>query len=135
MSNSDSHGKFYDFLNCVINFVEKQLIGLVAGKIMKFSTPISMRNLIKLLPRSEKLKVEVPLVRLDVSQQNFAFKCTQIWNNLSPKVLEKCKPSENGVIIPGSASNSDLAASSSYVKRKLRNTLLSHQKFGNVELW
>ena len=104
-------------------------------KIMKFSTPISMRNLIKLLPRSEKLKVEVPLARLDVSQQNFAFKCSQIWNNLLPEVLEKCKPSENGVIIPGSASNSDLAASSSFVKRKLRNILLSHQKFGDVELW
>ena len=104
-------------------------------KIMKFSTPISMRNLIKLLPRSEKLKVEVPLVKLDVSQQNFAFKCSQIWNDLSPKVLEKCKPSENGVIIPGSASNSDLAASTSFVKRKLRNTLLSHQKFGDVEFW
>ena len=22
MSNNDSHGKFYDFINCVVNFVE-----------------------------------------------------------------------------------------------------------------
>ena len=42
-------------------------------KIMKFSAPISMRSVVKFLPRSEKLKLEVPLDRLDVSQQNFVF--------------------------------------------------------------
>ena len=104
-------------------------------KIAKFSTPVSMRNIIKFLPRTDKLKLEVPLVRLDVSQQNFSFKCTQIWNDLLPRVLEKCEPSKSGLIIPGSAVNSDLAASSSFIKRKMRNTLLSDQKLGNRNLW
>ena len=104
-------------------------------KIAKFSTPITMRNIIKFLPRTDKLKLEVPLVKLDVSQQNFSFKCTQIWNEFLPKVLERCEPSKNGLIIPGSATNSDLAASSSFIKRKIRNTLLSHQKLGDLNLW
>ena len=54
-------------------------------KIAKFSTPITMRNIIKFLPRTDKLKLEVPLVKLDVSQQNFSFKCSQIWNEFLPK--------------------------------------------------
>ena len=94
-----------------------------------------MRNIIKFLPRTDKLKLEVPLVKLDVSQQNFLFKCSQIWNEFLPKVLEKCEPSKNGLIIPGSTDNSDLAASLSLIKRKMRNTLLSHQKLGNTNLW
>ena len=35
MSNNDSHGKFYDFINCAVNFVEYQLIGLAVGKLEK----------------------------------------------------------------------------------------------------
>ena len=104
-------------------------------KIVKFSTPISIRNLVKFLPRSEKLILEVPLVRLDVTKQNFAFKSTQIWNELSVKIFEKCHPLDNGLIIPGSAENSDLAASTSIVKKRLRSLLLSQQKQGDPFLW
>ena len=77
----------------------------------------------KFLPRSEKLILEVPLVRLDVTKQNFAFKSTQVWNDLSAKILEKCNALDNGLIIPGSAENSDLAASTSFVKSRLRDLL------------
>ena len=104
-------------------------------KIVKLSTPISIRNLVKFLPRSEKLILEVPLVRLDVTKQNFAFKSTQVWNDLSVKILEKCDALDNGLIIPGSAENSDLAASTSFVKGRLRNLLLSQQKLGDPLLW
>ena len=104
-------------------------------KIVKFSTPISIRNLVKFLPRGEKLILEVPLVRLDVTKQNFAFKSTLVWNDLSVKILEKCDALDNGLIIPGSAENSDLAASTSFVKGRLRNLLLSQQKLGDPLLW
>ena len=104
-------------------------------KIVKLSTPISIRNLVKFLPRSEKLILEVPLVRLDVTKQNFAFKSTLVWNDLSVKILEKCDALDNGLIIPGSAENSDLAASTSFVKSRLRNLLLSQQKLGDPLLW
>ena len=104
-------------------------------KIVKFSKPISIRNLVKFLPRSEKLILEVPLFRHDVTKQYFAFKSTHIWNDLSVKILEKCNALNNGLIIPGSAENSDLAASTSFVKSRLRNLLLSQQKLGDPLLW
>ena len=69
----------------------------------------------KFLPRSEKLILEVALVRLDVTMQDFAFKNTQVWNDLSVKILEKCNALDNSLIIPGSAENSDLAALTSIV--------------------
>ena len=46
-------------------------------KIVKFSAPIFGRNLVKFLLPKEKLILEVPLVRLDVIQQNFAIQSTQ----------------------------------------------------------
>ena len=61
-------------------------------KIVKFSTPISIRNLVKFLPRSGKMILEVPLVRLDVTKQNFAFESTQVWNDLFVKILENVLP-------------------------------------------
>ena len=61
------------------------------SQIAKFSAPIAMRNIIKFLPRTDKLKLEVSLVKLDVSQQNFSFKCTQILNEFLPKVIERCE--------------------------------------------
>ena len=48
------------------------------SKIVKLSKPISIRNLVKFLPRSEKLILEVPLFRLGVTKQYFAFKTTHI---------------------------------------------------------
>ena len=53
----------------ILNLENLYLYHTFMKTFMKFFTPISMRNLIKLLPRSEKLKVEVPLLRLGVSQQ------------------------------------------------------------------
>ena len=104
-------------------------------KVVKFTTPISIRNLVEFLPRTEKLKFSVPLVRLDITQQNFVFKSAQIWNELSVEVFEKCNASDSGLVIPGSAENSDLAASTGIVKGKLRELLLSRQKTGDEFEW
>ena len=104
-------------------------------KVVKFTTPISIRNLVKFLPRTEKLMFSVPLVRLDITQQNFVFKSAQIWNTLSVEIFEKCNASDGGLVIPGSAENSDLATSTGIVKSKLRKLLLSRQKIGDELEW
>ena len=58
----------------------------------------------------------IPKVKIDISQQNF----TEIWNDLSKIVFYKCGPEESGIVIPGSSANSDLSASISFVKSKVK---------------
>ena len=102
-------------------------------KIVKFRTPISLFGLFEISSRSQL--VILPRVNLDVSKQNFVFKSASLWNKLSNIIFEKCLPEESGIIIPGSASNSDLAASTSMVKNKLKLNLLASQKLGNETEW
>ena len=104
-------------------------------KVLKFGTPISVCNLISLLPQTDKLRLELPLVRLEITKQNFAFKATLIWNDLSGHVFEKCIPTESGLIIPGSSKDSDLGASTGTIKSKLKSHLLSQQKLGDALKW
>ena len=66
-----------------------------------------------------------PKVQLDVSKQNFVFKASEIWNDMTRHVFTKCLPEESGIIIPGSSQNSDLGASIGFVKNKLKLYLLS----------
>ena len=49
-----------------------------------------------------------PKVKLGTCKHNFVFKATKIWNKLI------------GLIIPGSARNSDLRASIAFVKGKIK---------------
>ncbi len=104
-------------------------------KVLKFSTPISIRNLLHFLPRTERYRLQLPLVRLNITKQNFVFKSSNIWNDLSKELLETCTPTEGGLIIPGSEKNSDLAASTGMVKGKLKNLLLSRQNLGDAFVW
>ncbi len=104
-------------------------------KITKFNAPMSIRNLLEFCPRKEKLLLMVPLVRTDASQQNFFFKSTKVWNELSELVFEKCEANDTGIIIPGSAKNSDLSASTGHVKTKLKEILLQKQRSGDPKSW
>ena len=74
-------------------------------KILKFDVPQSIKDLFKFCPRNDKLRLIVPLMRLDVSQQNFLYTSTKIWNDLIPYVFEICDANEDGIIIPGSSKN------------------------------
>ena len=58
-----------------------------------------------------------------------------MWNKLSSVIFEKCMPQENGIVIPGSNRNSDIAASTSVIKSKLKLYLLASQKLGNETEW
>ena len=104
-------------------------------KILKTSTPISARELITFLPKNEKFTLMLPLVKLNVSQQNFTFKASKIWNDHKDEILNRCPPNQHGLVIPGSIENSDLSSSTGFVKHKLRKLLLSNQKGGDPIAW
>ena len=104
-------------------------------KILKFRSPISLYELLKMGPRGEKFTLLLPRVSLDTSKQNFVFSSSRIWNRFINKVLNKCTPQPNGLVIPGSDVNSDLAASISVAKSKLKSILLTSQKAGDETEW
>ena len=58
---------------------------------------------------------------------NFVFKPSLLWNSLIGTLLNRCSPSINGVVIPGSSINSDMSASIMHVKTKLKAILLKVQ--------
>ena len=103
--------------------------------ILKFDVPQSIKDLFKFCPRNDKLRLIVPLMRLDVSQQNFLYTSTKIWNDLIPYVFEICDANEDGIIIPGSSKNSDLSASSGIIKSNLKKYLLSLQNRDDPNTW
>ena len=51
---------------------------------------------------------------------------------MSVEIFEKCSPSKNGIIIPGSSADSDLSASTGVIKNKSKHHLLSSQKLGHL---
>lgn len=104
-------------------------------KILKFDSPISLRELFTLSLRDHKLSVILPLVSTNKSRQNYVFKSASVWNELLPNILEKSKAGVNGIVIPGSYINSDLAASISNIKSRANNFLISEQKMGNLLTW
>ena len=84
-------------------------------KILKYSIPCSLKQLFNLCPRNQKLLLMTLKVKLEVSEQNFVFKATKVWKKLIGNALERNKSASSGLIIPGSARNSDLSASIAFV--------------------
>ena len=74
----------------------------------------------------------VPKVRLEIAKQNFVFQACCIWNELIPKLMNKCSPNLLGIMVPGSSQNSDLSTSISTIKKKLRGVLLDIQKIDSL---
>ena len=106
---------------------------MVTFKAMKDHTPISV-YMFNLGQRSNLL-VNLPSIELNVYQYNFVNQCSLIWNKFIGRVLEKSNAEKNGVLILGSALNSDFCAPVPIVKNKLRSILLEYQKTGNPNLW
>ena len=104
-------------------------------KVLKNHTPVSIFNLFTLGTRDTNVLLQVPKRSLNISKNNFVSKSSILWNSLISKILEKSQPGENGIIINGSARNSDLSTPIQFVKNKLRCLLLSHQKSGDPLNW
>ena len=104
-------------------------------KLLKFQSPIALRDYFTLSYRNHKLTLIVPQVSLNKRRQNFIFKSVIIWNKLLPCILMKCAAEECGIVIPGSTINSDLSAPISFIKTKLKSSLLAQQKTGDIIIW
>ena len=50
-------------------------------------------------------------------------------------MFEICSPNMSGIVIPGSVKNSDLSASASVIKSKIKKILLDEQKSGCEITW
>ena len=99
-------------------------------KAMKDHTPSSLYDMFNSGQRNN-----LPSIQLNVSRYNFVDQCSLIWNKFIGRVLEKSNPENNGVLILGSALNSDFCAPIPFVKNKLRSILLEYQKTGDPNLW
>ena len=105
-------------------------------KTLKFHIPISLFDLFTFSSRGVKpMIILLPQINLDTTKRNFVFSSSVIWNKLLDKIFNKCTAQPDGVVIPGSALNSDLAASSGVIKKKLKLLLLSEQKRGDEIEW
>ena len=104
-------------------------------KTIKFHEPISIFNLLMLSNRDNSLLLRLPLLRLDVSQQNFVYRASLLWNGLIDKLLNKCELNEKGIIVPGSSVNSDMCTSKDIVRRRLKDLLLDRQFDGDQVNW
>ena len=110
-------------------------------KIQKYKTPISLSTfLFKKSDQSRLCRKEnlaVPNYRLNVSRNQFLFFGTTIWNNVNSKIykLLNSESQQSQLICPGSDIFSDSSAPISYVKRKLKNVLLSLQLSGDSTNW
>ena len=97
-------------------------------KILKNRQPISLANLFQLSLRSSSFIIRIPQFKLDLSKHNFVHIASTTWNSLISKVIDKCKPNECNVIIPGSSGFSDLSAPISIIKSRVKSILFEAQQ-------
>ena len=107
-------------------------------KIMKERLPISLHDLFTFSPRISNLLMCPPKFSLEIARQNFVYNGSTLWNGLIGKVLDKCEPYANNVMVPGSSGHSDLSAPIAIIKKRLKQHLLEIQKIetpGRVNEW
>ena len=96
-------------------------------KIMKERVPYSLYELYNLSPRISNLLICLPKFNLEITRQNFVYSSSLIWNKTIKTVLDTCTPHVNNIMVPGSSSNSDLSASISIIKHRLKSLLFQAQ--------
>ena len=104
-------------------------------KILKYKSPISIYELLTLTKQPDKLSLNLPCVKLDRSKHSFVFSASKNWNDLYKNVFNRSECNENGIVISGSVINSDLSASTSYIKSKVKKFILTEQKSGCEINW
>ena len=106
-------------------------------KIMHKHAPISMfSEFTKQSHRTSNHRLRVNIHNtLDISRINFIYKATILWNTLIPRVLLPDIPMENGLIVPGSSTNTELSASIPFAKRRIKALLLAIQATGCKDIW
>ena len=99
-------------------------------KILKYRTPISVSELFCPSPRTTNFLLLLPKINLEVSRLNFVFSASSIWNSLIGRLLNKCSPNSDGIMVAGSSKCSDMSAPISYMKKRLKEILVGVQKLG-----
>ena len=97
-------------------------------KILKERQPISLANLFELSHRSTSQIILIPKCNTELTKQNFLHRASSTWNSLIGKVLDKCIPDANNIVIPGSCNFSDLSSPISVVKNRVKAILFETQK-------
>ena len=97
-------------------------------KIFKYKTPISLYNQFTSSGISINMHLIIPETTLELVKHNFVFQASSMWNKLIDKLMNKCIPNKDGLIIEGSAKDSDLATPVSTIKTGLRGVLIGVQK-------
>ena len=99
-------------------------------KILKYRTPISVSELFCRSPRTTNFLLLLPKINLQVSRLNFVFSASSIWISLIGRLLNKCSPNSDGIMVAGSSKCSDMSAPISYMKKRLNEILVGVQKLG-----
>ena len=92
--------------------------------ILKYKCPISINELITPSSQNNKISFILPNVTLDIGLQSFVFSSCKLWNQYLKLMFDKCSANSSGIVVPGSAINSDLSASTSVIKSKTKKMLL-----------
>ena len=108
-------------------------------KILKYRTPASVYKLFTTTNIPNKHKLHLPKIKFDKTKHNFVFSASKNWNIFCELIFEKCFPKSSGVgkgiVVPGSSRNSDLSATISFAKQKIKQIILTSQKSGNEITW
>ena len=107
-----------------------------AFKILKYHSPTSMYNLLKINTASFRHQLILPRINLEISRNNFVFKASSIWNQIIPNLLQVPNLHHtHNIIIPGSCSNSDLTCTIGFIKSKTKLYLSQIQNAGDAQEW
>ena len=105
-------------------------------KLLKYKAPKSLSELLITSTRAHILILNLPRINLEKTKQNFVFSASLNWNNIAEHVFEVCVPLSSGpnigVVVPGSAENSDVSASVTSIKSRVKSYVLTQQKSGDT---
>ena len=105
-------------------------------KLLKYNEPISLSKLLLKSTRAQIVTLNLPNINLDKTKQNFLFSASLNWNDIVENVFEKCVPLSSGpnkgIVVPGSAENSDPSASVASTKSRVKKYILSMQAIGDI---
>ena len=105
-------------------------------EIFKYNSPKSVSNLLIKSSRAHIITLNLPNINLEKTKHNFLFSAILNWNNLTDHVFENCVPLSSGpntgVVVPGSAENSDVSATVASIKSRVKNYILTQQNAGDI---
>ena len=107
-------------------------------KILKYRAPHGLYSEYNIKENKYKAGIILsrPNVKLKLSEHNYVYKSSTLWNGIIDDVLETNGPNiTTGYIVPGEKPNSDLSASLLFFKNRIKLILLESQAKGCDLTW